>query len=271
MSEFFEKISQYHFNNTEENINNYNMNRVVDRFNKIFPHIENGDHYYEKYNIRTPMCFDFENKYTLQEIDKVKYIKLRLCDINEWSKILSSIFQTDIIMIEDYATENKTIGNLYKRFKNEYKLPVNFLDEMKQNKYLNLYYSSEEIKHYFNRWESKLTDHVVPYTVPEYNFYLNLCLENQYIPDTQIDHYIDNGCICKLCSLKRREIFFRIKKGEKNIEKIIHEEVVLNEKQQKMSILNKKIHTINKLNETIKRNIDKKIKNNKFLIQLKPT
>jgi hypothetical protein len=51
MSEFFEKISPYHFNNTEQNINNYSFERVNNRFNKLFPHLENGDHYFDKYNI----------------------------------------------------------------------------------------------------------------------------------------------------------------------------------------------------------------------------
>ena len=60
MSEFFEKISPYHFNNSEENINNYSINRVSDRFNALFPHIGNGDHYLEKYNIDPPRAFDFK-------------------------------------------------------------------------------------------------------------------------------------------------------------------------------------------------------------------
>jgi len=38
------------------------------RFNKLFPHIENGDHYFDKYNITQPIPFDFQNKYTLQII-----------------------------------------------------------------------------------------------------------------------------------------------------------------------------------------------------------
>ena len=62
-SEFFEKISPYHFNNSEENINNYSVKRVSDRFNKIFPHIENQDHYFDKYNIENPIPFDFEKRY----------------------------------------------------------------------------------------------------------------------------------------------------------------------------------------------------------------
>ena len=39
MSEYFEKMSSYHFNNTYENISNYSMKRLSDRFNKIFLHI----------------------------------------------------------------------------------------------------------------------------------------------------------------------------------------------------------------------------------------
>jgi len=56
-----------------------------------------------------------------------------------------------------------------------------------------------------------------------------LYLENQYINDIQLDHYIDNGCYCKLCNKKRREIFFKAKKGEKIIEKLIHYDVISNE------------------------------------------
>ena len=69
----------------------------------------------------------------------------------------------------------------------------------------------------------------IPYTDVEYKFYINLYLENQYINDIQLDHYIDNGCYCKLCNKKRREIFFKAKKGEKINEKLIHYDVISNE------------------------------------------
>ena len=63
MSEFFEKISPYHFNNSEENINKYSIKRVTERFNKLFPHLENGDHYMDKYNLPNPEPFDFKKKF----------------------------------------------------------------------------------------------------------------------------------------------------------------------------------------------------------------
>ena len=220
ISEFFEKLSSYHFNNTEENISHYSIRRIFDRFNKLFPHLENGDHYLDKYNITEPVPFDFEKKYTVQIVNNIKYIKLRLCDSQLWGNILSTILQTEIIIISDYKTETKSIGNLYKKFKNEYKLPANYYENIKTCKYFNYYYNEEERNNYLNTWNKNLEEECIPYTVGEFDFYMNLCLENQYINDIQVDHYIDNGCFCELCKIKRRDIFFRAKNGDIYYQKI---------------------------------------------------
>ena len=267
ISEFFEKLSSYHFNNTEENISHYSIRRIFDRFNKLFPHLENGDHYLDKYNITEPVPFDFEKKYTVQIVNNIKYIKLRLCDSQLWGNILSTILQTEIIIISDYKTETKSIGNLYKKFKNEYKLPVNYYENIKTCKYFNYYYNEEERNNYLNTWNKNLEEECIPYTVGEFDFYMNLCLENQYINDIQVDHYIDNGCFCELCKIKRRDIFFRAKNGDKIFEKIIHDNVVFEEKQniikRGIEIINKKIEFINK------KRAEKKIKKNQFAINHK--
>jgi len=260
MSEYFEKLSPYHFNNAEDLISNYSIQRIYNRFNKLFPHLENGDHYFEKYNILQPIPFDFVKKYTVQIVNNVKYIKLRLCDSNLWNNILSSIFRIDIIIIHDYNTENKGLGNLYKKFKNEYKIPRNFIELIKNDKYFNFYYNEIERKQYLDIWNSKLDNAVIPYTESEYKFYMNLCLENQYINDIQIDHYIDNGCFCKFCSEKRRDIYFRAKSGETKFDKIIHNQVIIDKHNEKiLSISNK-----------LKRNIvaKSKYKTNQFTINM---
>ena len=223
MSEFFEKIDCYHFNNTFENINNYAIDRIYNRFNKIFPYLANGDHYFDKYNIENPIPFNFEDKYTLQIINNIKYIKLRLCDSSIWNKILSTIFKSDIVLINDYQTENKIINKLYKKFKNEYKLPINYLELISKCKYFQFYYSENEKNTYLNNLSVNLSDTFNPYNITEYNFYVNLYLENQYINDIQYFHYIDNNCFCNNCSKKRCEIFFKAKSGEKIFEKIKHE------------------------------------------------
>ena len=252
MSAFFEKIAPYHFNNKEENIKYYSIQRISNRFNKLFPYLENGDHYFDKYNIAYPAPFDFIKKYSVQEVNKIKYIKIRLCDTNLWNNILSEIFHTDIVLISDYKTENKTIGELYNKFKNEYKLPLNFLENIKKCKYLNFYYNEEEKRTYFDFWKRRICNEVEPYNTNEFKFYMTLCLENQYINDIQCDHYIDNGCFCKYCTNKRRDIFFRAKNGETKFDKIIHSEVVHDVKQKttkkvieamKEKILNTKFKT----------------------------
>jgi hypothetical protein len=244
MSEFFEKISCYHFNNTEENISKYSIKRISDRFNKLFPYLENGDHYFERYNIENPISFDFTNKYTLQVINNIKYIKLRLCDSDIWTDILTSIFKTEVVIIYDYNTEYKCIGYLYKRFKQEYKLPINFLDYIKDCKYFNFYYNELERNNYIDDWSKKLDNiYFIPYTKLEYNFYMNLCLENQHLNDIQTDHYIDNGCFCKYCTEKRKDLFFKAKSGIKIFEKIIHREVINEVKNNKINILNDKLRT----------------------------
>ena len=226
MSEFFEKIAPYHFNNTEENVSKYSIKRISERFNKLFPHLALGEHYFDKYRIINPTKFDFDKKYTIQAINNIKYIKLRLCDSKLWSSILSSIFCNDIVLIHDYQTDNKTIGNFYKLFKNEYKLPLNYLNLIRECKYFNFYYSEKERENYLNEWSSKTCDNFISYTETEYKFYVTLYLENQYINDIQTEHYIDNGCYCNLCMNKRRSIFIKAKNGERITEKITHNEIV---------------------------------------------
>ena len=264
MSAFFEKISHYHFNNSEENINNYSIKRVSNRFNKLFPHIENQDHYFDKYDIENPIPFDFEKKYTIQTVNNINYIKLRLCDSHMWQEILCSIFQTDIVLINDYQTENKKIGELYKRFKSEYKIPENFFENIKSCKYFKFYYSISERNDYLNFWKNRLDNSFTPYSSSEFTFYMQLCLENQYINDIQIEHYIDNGCFCNYCSLKRKDIFFRAKKGETNFEKIIHKDVI-NE------VTENRIKKINEIIMSKKKslNSNKKFNKNQFSIKIK--
>ena len=253
MSEFFEKISPYHFNNLEENINKYSINRVSDRFNKLFPHLAIGEHYFDKYNIENPIPFNFETKYTIQKINNIKYIKLRLHDSKIWGKVLSTIFQKEIILINDYQTTDKIIAELYKKFKSEYKIPLNYFELIKDCKYFNFYFSKEEIKQYLQNWEKKITNNFIPYTNEEYKFYVNLYLENQYINDIQIEHYIDNGCLCIACTNARQEIFINAKHGETKFNKIIHQEVV-----------NKDIVNKIKIYKSISNNIKQ---NNRFKIK----
>jgi hypothetical protein len=259
ISEFFENLSHYHFNNTEENINNYHISRIINRFNCLFPYLSYDEYYQDKYELELPETFDFEKKYLIQEKDNVTYIKLRLKDSNEWDKILQEIFGIDVVIISDYKTENKTICELYKKFKNEYRLPSNLLELINDCKYLNYYYNSQEKEEYLNEWSKKITTNINPYTEQEYAFYINLCSENNFHNKVQREHYIYNGCICGPCQIKRNNIFIKAKNGETNFEKIIHADAV-NEHVNNINLnIVNKVNNVNKLIHKI--NINNKNKN----------
>ena len=170
--------------------------------------------------------FDNVNKFLNVKCNNINYIKLRLKDSNKWGQILSKLLDTEIIIVSDYQTNNKTIGELYSKFKKEYKLPVNYFEMIKNDKHLLFYYSEEERNQYLKLWDNKLGDSVISYTESEYLFYVNLNLENQIYNDLQPEHYIDDGCLCKLCSLKRRQLFEKAKKGITIKEKINHKEII---------------------------------------------
>ena len=237
MSEFFEKITSLHFNTNETIVNTYNQKRLSDRFNSLFPHLGNGEHYMEKYNIRDPILFDFKNKYTVQKKTNITYVKLRLCDSHVWPKILSAIFGKSVVLMTDYQTENKGIGELYKRFKREYKLPLNYHHDISQCRYLSLYYSERERNEYLNTWQHKLTQQWTPYTEQEYKLYLTVSLENQIATDVQREHYADEGCRCTLCASKRVDIFNKLQRGENVNDRISHRELAEAQSQQKYDTL----------------------------------
>jgi hypothetical protein len=225
MSEFFEKISSYHFNDTYENVNNYSIERITTRFNNIFMHLAIGDHYIDKYNLLQILPFDFDKKYILQIINNVTYIKLRLSDVSLWENILTNIFKTDIIIIKDHETENKIIGNLYNKFKTEYKIPINYLQSIQDCKYFKYYNTLLEQQQYIDCWNSRSTNEVIGYSTSEYKLYVSIYLENNHIRIIEPTHYIDDGCYCQRCSFKRNAVFDKLKMGKvfQLSDKIIHQ------------------------------------------------
>jgi hypothetical protein len=204
ISAFFEKIGTHHFNNDDATVDTYDVNRVITRFNNIFQWISTGDHFMDKYELENiPDKFDCINKYNLLINHGVHYINLRLKDSVHWGNILTCIFGFPIYVIKDYESSHKTIRNLYSRFKEMYKIPMNLLNEIATDKYLNYYYSQEELDMYLNEWRLKSTDSTNTYSCEEYKLYQSICVENSHRDVIQTEHYFDSGCLCKKCTIKR--------------------------------------------------------------------
>jgi hypothetical protein len=244
ISAFFEKIGSYHFNNKDENLNNYNILKIINRFDNIFPYLATGDHFIDKYNIPLPTNFDYNKKYLLIVDNGIKYISLRLKDSEQWSPILTKIFNFNIKVIKDYESTNKPIKNIYNKFKETYKIPKNFLDEIINDKYLKFYYSQEEINNYYNLWNSKCGPNKEHYNLEQYKLYESLTIENSHIDYVQYDHYFDEGCICKACNLKRFETAKKIMKGILNPDRVIHTEA-------KIELIHKRVQRATRINHMI--------------------
>jgi hypothetical protein len=223
MSEFFDKLASFHFNNTTDKVNKYNVNRLIARFNNIFNHIATGDHYFDKLeDVIKPNEFDFEKKYLIQKVFDISYIKLRLRDSAQWGKILSAILGTEITIINDYETDKSALKELYHDFKNVYKIPSNYITQIENCPYFKYYLSNDEQVAYISKLRAKESASVVGYSQSEYNIYINICLENQWNIVIDTAHYLDEGCTCRACTKQRRLIVVKARRGEPPKEKLTH-------------------------------------------------
>ena len=257
ISSFFEKIGSYHFNTEDRLVNMYKINKVINRFNDIFSHIGLGDHFLDKYDIINPPAFDYQKKYLLIKQNDINYITLRLKDSLLWGPILTNIFGFKICIVKDYESKNKPIKDLYNNFKQHYKIPKNLLDDIMQCKNFNYYFSEEEKNKYFNEWFIKSSEPRLSYTLDQYKLYEEITISNSHYDYVQFDHYIDEGCICKACKLKRAEIASKLLRGIENLnDRIVHTEA-------KSELIDKRVVRVNKINQAI-RNLPKKTAGKNF-------
>ena len=256
ISAFFEKIGAYHFNNVDQKVNTYNISKVIQRFNNLFSHIGLGDHFIDKYNINYPPTFDYHNKYLLVKENNLNYIALRLKDSSEWGSILTKLFGFPICVIKDYESTNKPIKDLYNMFKIHYRIPKNLLEQVVDCKYLNYYYSKEEIANYYNEWLNKSTCEKKSYSLEEYKLYEEITIENSHLDYVQQDHYMDEGCICKACNIKRAEIACKLLSGINVCERVVHNNA-------RTELIGKRVDQVNKINQAIQ-NLPKKVRGKDF-------
>lgn len=222
ISEYFHEISTLHFNNSEENINSYPLSKIIKRFNDLFPHFSDEDFFETKFGIYDE--FNFDKKYILHEKNGVVYIKLRLQDSKEWGRILSEILNTEIIIVKDYETSNKLVGDLYKNFKSNYRLPFSYFDNLQECPSLKKYLTFDERQDYLSTWSDRLeTSSYSPFSNLEYSFYHKLCLENQFYHRPHVYHYKDDGCLCKDCVELRNTNILNLRNNPDHIiQEVIH-------------------------------------------------
>jgi len=165
-----------------------------------------------------------------------------------------------IIIINDYETSKKKINNQYENFKKNYKIPSNLLEGIKNDLFLNYYYSLEEKNEYIKNWVKKSSSEVSIYSEEEYKLYFSITLENRSRFVVQLNHYLDLGCKCNLCNNKRKILKEKAKNGEKITERINHNDLVKENLMKIKKIITKKQMDIKENKKSDKRNFGMIIK-----------
>jgi len=223
ISTFFENIHSFHFNVPVETLNTFDIERIVKRFNQVFPYLLTNDNFRTKYDVPFPEKFDFNRKFISAKVDGINYFKIRLKDSGEWRRILNNILGIEIYIANDYETNKKPINQIFSLFKQSYRIPKNLLEFIENDDSLKYYYSDYERTQYINSWKMKMNnDFFITFTPEEYVFYSDIALDNQYISEIQLDHYIDLGCLCMGCCRKRGLLLIKLQRGEQINEKINH-------------------------------------------------
>ena len=248
MSDFFEKVASFHFNTNENQFTseNYPIEKLRRRFHQVFPHIAEEDYFRERFGIPAhllPDCFptDTASPYLFvdaTETTGVRYIKLRLQDSEKWGSFLPSLLglpsNIDFHICKDYETQQKPIlGRLYEEFKENYHLPsVLFSLSVESSTSLSYYCSPKEREAYLQTWRDRLdtsSTNPTPFTRDQYLLYNEILRDNKvdYQNIQQRNHYLDNGCSCSLCHVKRLDLRERRRYGATLTvqDHIVHEHV----------------------------------------------
>lgn len=155
ISSFFENISVH-----LPNYNNLSIDEIIMFFNNNFiNHIEEYHSINEvlnHYNIPLWKSFNFKNRYNIIKKNNMIFIKILFKDIQNWNKILSKIFNKKIIICENNLTSTKTINDLYLKFKENYKVPVSYIENiLKNDKEFKIFNTPDEQIEYINNWLKK--------------------------------------------------------------------------------------------------------------------
>jgi len=224
ISQFFDNLSiEFHASRNLVNLA-FNSDELIERFNQIFYlyYSKNDcDYFCETYNIEDNNIkekFDFEKKHIYFKDETIHYFKLRLCDADEWEKILKPYLIGDFQLIKSNESDKKIFSELYKSFKSKYELPKNYVESIKENQYLKKYYSQLEYDNYIDKIKISNDDfQMFNKATLSSNIYFKNKNKSNLIYGLEIliqNKPIAQNCICNECKKLRNKTKLSIKEGK---------------------------------------------------------
>jgi len=159
ISAFFQEIETY-----MTDYKNININEIINFFLEWSSKYNYKNELYNPLNqilslfsLKKDKEFDFKKKYYILKHKNFNFIKIRFCDIDNWDKILSDIFNKKITIYNDNETKNKNYYQLYKEFNKNIKIPKNHFEKIiKNDEDFKFFNSEQEIENYYLKWNNKL-------------------------------------------------------------------------------------------------------------------
>ncbi len=195
-----------------------NKDTFIHRFLNLFEHYyekHNVDYFKEIYDIPTDTFteFDFEKKHLIYQDGSIKYIKLRLCDSNEWNTILEPYLNGyKFKVIKQNETKTKSWGQYYDYFNEKFFVTSKIYDKIKDNEYFKFYYSEEEQEKYLKKFEDRIKDESqFGFSDKDIVFYYSILNKNEtkeilsYL-SLQSNAPITGNCPCNGCEIHRKEL-----------------------------------------------------------------
>jgi hypothetical protein len=152
ISSFFENIRKHvpnHRNKTvDELINIFNSKYLneIEEYHSINPIMKH-------YGVEPFDTFDFNKRFIIKEKGNLVFIKILFSDINNWSNILSSIFNKQIVVSNGNISQRKSYKHIYNEFKAKYTTLKSYLnDKLIQDREFKIYNTQEEQEKYINKW-----------------------------------------------------------------------------------------------------------------------
>lgn len=219
VSNFFNEINTHFQRDFEKYPDLENKDTVIKRFFKLFNEYydtHNVDYYKEIYNIPdVPNTFDFKNKHLIYKDNNLTYIKLRLCDSDNWENILSNYIGYKFKNIVFNESEKKSWGPLYQYFKENYTITPEIYETLKNNSHFKYYYTPEEQDKYLKKFTHKINDNVIiQYNRDEIKFYNLLLRENEIHEilseiSSKTNSPLVYNCFCKKCIYNNKELILK--------------------------------------------------------------
>lgn len=155
ISAFFQNVNLYIL----KPLDKVNIYMLIYWYNKLYIDCDN----YHPLDSITPIFndykFDFDKEYIKKSIHlenkEIIYIKLRFKSIHLWDIILSEILEKPIIIYSENISDNKSYANVYKEFKNNYLVPIEYFKKIQTYDTFIRYNSLLEKEEYIKEWTSK--------------------------------------------------------------------------------------------------------------------